>query len=249
MIDNSLSPDPAQDLSAGTGQPWGRITSGLADDQNGVTLRLPSGDCDLSLVNAARPDRPVSAGPAPIPQHTVTITPERATLLARLRKLGEQPPPAGPARRARPGELPPAALALVAAAVPPWRTVAHYAPSGSVPYSWEWVAGGYMRAAVAYVRCLHPDGRGAVAFWSQSKVYVGTHPKPVGVALACKTCPAKGPGPVSLNWRIREVWRYRIGTATTPGTFPVRMTLPALKTAVADPAARVTPYRPEEMAA
>jgi hypothetical protein len=142
---------------------WGRTTTGLDPNSTPVTSRSPELERSPRMGEPSEPDLSTTRGESSTMRGESPA--QRANRLARLREPGEWPTPAGPARRAQPGEMPRAALALRDAAVDPWRTSCWYAPSGAVPYTLERRAAGYLATAIAYVRFAHPDGRRAVGIW------------------------------------------------------------------------------------
>lgn len=256
MNENSLLPTPAQGPDAGVGTSWGRGTGDLAIVSHAVTADLPNADTSPRsgyLMAGERSGLPTERGldlPALLAARLAARADDEAArvrneLLEQLHATGDWPPVMGPARRANPGELPAPANAFRAAAVEPWRTSCWFAPAGSIPYHWQMRAAGYRLAALAYVRCAHPDGRRAVAIWSSDGVTERKWPKPRGVPVVCKTCPAKGPNRWDAAWSSMECWRWRVGVQ---GTFPRTTNITTLTAAVADPTWRTNPYVIEEAA-
>jgi hypothetical protein len=108
---------------------------------------------------------------------------------------------------------------MVRAAAEPWAVRATLGV-GSVPYTWEYHAGGHRLAASIAVRLAHPDGRSAVACWTSDQIEAKTPPLTGATAPEARKVadfptpipPLQGPKlePIyGQAWQSSGAWRWR----------------------------------------
>lgn len=176
-------------------------------------------------------DTPATATPPPTGSHPFTdnsialLDPaiQLRDRLAALRTIGETPPPTQWARLAQPGEVGPAAAALMAhAGGNGWTARAHHA-IGPVPYAWERRAAGHQLVASIAVHLRRGD-RAAVAVWATDKIAVTLGAKPKGKDVqGPRRPPTYGPA-----WSWCSGWTWELCTCPAsprphPADIPTRI--------------------------